>query len=79
MKAILVIDIPDGIFIDDCKIEYRVIENVFNMCVADGIKRLKPMPEIIDPLKVDGDNLLELGYMHGRNDLIYQLEGEEDE
>ena len=38
---------------------------------------LKPMPERINPLKVDSSNLLDLGYMHGRNDLINEMEGEE--
>ena len=34
---------------------------------------LKPMPERINPLKVDCSNLLDLGYMHGRNDLINEI------
>lgn len=39
----------------------------------------KPMPERINPLKVDSSNLLDLGYMHGRNDLINEMEGEVEE
>lgn len=45
MKALLVVDIPDDIFIEDCTIEYRVVEHVMEMCVRDGIKRLIPLPE----------------------------------
>lgn len=74
MKAILVVDIPDGIFIDDCKIEYRVIENVFNMCVADGIKRLKPMPETKDVGYPNDD--YDVGFGDGWDDCLKEITGE---
>ena len=45
MKAILVVNLPYDVFIDDCRIEFRVIENVMEMCVTSGVERLKPMPK----------------------------------
>lgn len=77
MKAILVIDLPDDIFIDDCKIEFRVIENVMNMCVANGIKRLKIMPEKknLKDLKIyRDDGFVKQGYLIGYNDCIDDIE-----
>ena len=44
MKAILVIDIPDDIFIEDCIINYEVQELVMMNRVTRGTKRLRPLP-----------------------------------
>lgn len=44
MKAILVVDIPDDVEIEDCEIEYSVKEQVMLTQVAKGKTKLKPMP-----------------------------------
>lgn len=90
-KAILVVDIPDfinsvtkGILkpigaVGKLEIGYGSDDGEmirFEFINTDGAL-LKPMPERINPLKVDSSNLLDLGYMHGRNDLINEMEGEE--
>ena len=89
MKAILVVDLPDDIFIDDCRIEFRVIENVMEMCVEDGVKRLKPMPEKMNELSADDTideingryninifKLIELAEHRGYNICIDKISGE---
>lgn len=48
MKAVLVIDIPEGVFIEDCIIDYEVQESVMQKVVADGVKRLKALPNRLD-------------------------------
>ena len=83
-KAILITDMPKNC--GECKL-YMNNGNSY-WCKATGIDTtgftitarcpLKPMPERINPLKVDSSNLLDLGYMHGRNDLINEIEGEEE-
>lgn len=45
MKAILVVDIPDDVEIEDCEIKYSVKEQVMLTQVAKGKTKLKPMPE----------------------------------
>lgn len=45
MKAILLIDIPDGIFGEDCVINYEVQESVMQKIVSAGAERLRPLPE----------------------------------
>ena len=77
MKAILVVDLPNDIFIDDCRIEFRVIENVMEMCVADGIKRLKPLPKMV---KVFDDAYVSdyLDFDLGWNDCLNKILGEEE-
>lgn len=81
MKALIVInsELFDIYPLDDVRVIYtiQIKDSEFNF--AHGIGNLKPMPERINPLKVDSNNLLDLGYMHGRNDLINQMEGDENE
>lgn len=78
MKALLVIDIDDNIDIKNTQVTYVELQCDNHTTQISLINHwLKPMPERINPLKVDSDNLLDLGYMHGRNDLINQMEGEE--
>ena len=48
MKAILVIDIPDGIFVEDCVINYEVQESVMQKIVSAGVERLRPLPQRLD-------------------------------
>lgn len=67
MKAILVVNLPEDVFIDDCRIEFRVIENVMNMCVEDGVKRLRPMPQ---KKEAKGDFYKQREIVTGLNDLI---------
>ena len=90
MKAILVVDIPDDykeygsgdwyvISDDDLRIVYEEDGALINFkYIDDDMAQLKPMPERINLLNIDTNNLLDLGYMHGRNDLINQIEGEEE-
>lgn len=79
MKAILIIDV------DDLDIENTQATHIELKCGSHTRQVslinhwLMPMPKRINPLKVDDSNLLDLGYLHGRNDLINQLEGEENE
>lgn len=48
MKAVLVIDIPDGIFVEDCVINYEVQESVMQKIVSAGVERLRPLPLELD-------------------------------
>lgn len=89
MKAVIVIDLNDTTLKEwdtdtsKCWAEVKVHTPInggahgIGCVYANDNVELKPMPERINPLKVDSDNLLDLGYMHGRNDLINQMEGEE--
>lgn len=76
MKAILVVDLPNDIFVDDCRIEFRVIENVMNMCVEDGIKRLKPLPQRKEELYYPCNEYIQ-AVNEGYNDCIDEILGEE--
>lgn len=73
-KSIVVINTPDNCNMCPFK------ESPWSFCLGEYEKEkhcpLKPMPERINPLKVDSSNLLDLGYLHGRNDLINEMEGE---
>ena len=75
MKAILVIDMPKDMFVDDCKIEYCVVENVTDMCVEDGIKKLKPLPK---KKEIEwSDSFGKHNYKKGFNACIDEITGEE--
>lgn len=73
MKAVIVIDIPDGIFIEDCVIDYKVKESVMQKVVTGGIKRLRPLPS-----KLDAYGYLDVGnedglYEKGWNDCLEEI------
>ena len=84
-KAIIVIEEPNK-----CS-ECPLYDHTFWSCNYTNSKQrdldidklsdcpLKHMPERINPLNVDVSNLLDLGYMYGRNDLINQMESGENE
>ena len=92
-KAILLVDMPRVCsecdlfknYYDDEHEEWyyacALLETKIDSDVAEEKKcdncPLKPMPERTNPLKVDCSNLLAVGYMHGRNDLINEIFGEE--
>ena len=78
MKAILVIDIPDDVFIDDCRIEFRVIENVMEMCVADGVKRLKPMPKRKEYQAIGNDYAVIKTVDYGYNKCLDEILGDKE-
>lgn len=75
MKAVLVIDIPYGIFIEDCVINYKVQESVMQKNVSAGVERLKPLPSKLVPFGYldagNEDGLYEKGY----NDCIDEITG----
>ena len=77
MKAILVVDIPDDVEIEDCEIEYSVKEQVMLMQVAKGKTKLKPMPQ--KKWVAEGfDRIMENNKEHlmslGWNDCLEELE-----
>lgn len=70
MKAILVVDIPDDVEIEDCEIEYSVKEQVMLTQVAKGKTKLKPMPE---PMPKDNSNEVNLGFELGWNNCLEEI------
>ena len=71
MKAVLVIDIPDDVEIEDREIEYSVKEQVMLTQVAKGKTKLKPMPKkaVLYPA-------LEEPYWDGWNACLEEITGE---
>ena len=86
-KVILVIDEPNTCAECPLKVSDRlpsscVFKRWYSLSVNDTHRTnnwcpIKPLPKRLDMSKVDGSNLLDLGYLHGRNDLINEMEGEE--
>lgn len=80
MKAILVIDIPDGIFVEDCVINYEVQESVMQKIVSAGVERLRPLPKrkIVLEHRIGGYivNGIEMTQAHGYNECLDEILGE---
>ena len=80
MKAILVIDIPDGIFVEDCVINYEVQESVMQKIVSAGVERLRPLPKrkIVLEHRIGGYivNGIEMTQAHGYNECLDEIWGE---
>lgn len=75
MKAILVVDIPDDVEIEDCEIEYSVKEQVMLTQVAKGKNRLKPMPQKeSEKHREQIEDWTGLAYSQGWNACIEELE-----
>ena len=80
MKAILVIDIPDGIFVEDCVINYEVQESVMQKIVSAGVERLRPLPKrkIVLEHRIGGYIVtgIEMTQAHGYNECLDEILGE---
>ena len=77
MKAILLIDVPDDIFIEDCVIDYKVQELVRLNMVTGGVKRLRPLPQYRYTVEDTGLSLTDqILIQSGWNDCLDEITGE---
>ena len=78
MKAVLVIDIPDGIFVEDCVINYEVQESVMQKNVSAGVERLRPLPqrEKANEGSYGLTGVADTAWTQGFNDCLSEITGE---
>ena len=89
MKLYAIVEINDDMYddfkewyisADDLSIRYVDEDGLMHYKnVKDDLLVLKPMPERIKLNQINENRLTEFGYMHGRNDLINQIEGDEND
>ena len=74
MKAILIIDVDDKFLGKEISLIKFADGNA--ICCSE---KLKPLPQRINSFNVDANDLFDFGYMYGRNELINELEGNDNE
>lgn len=88
MKAFLVVDIPDGLMVEECDIDYQVYysnENADSFLVEESTAMtLKPLPEKktdLEGMEVHRGcfNFTDWGYEIGWNECLAEITGDCDE
>lgn len=86
MKAFLVVDIPDGLMVEECDIDYQVYysnENADSFLVEESTAMtLKPLPEkketkgVIESTSEYQEKIYQNFHNRGFNDCLEQITGE---